>query len=540
MMVGARSCDLRPIQALFGGGSVTAMTDEQLLEEFLTAGDAKADAAFAALVAFHGPMVWSVCRGVLRDLHDAEDAFQVTFLLLVRKAGSIRGRATLGPWLHGVARRVAVRAKLSATRRALQERLKVDVGEVSEVDLLRREELDAMHEELGRLPRRYRAALVLCHLQGLTHAEAALRLKCPKGTVSVRVARARELLRERLTRRGISPSAVVGLERGSRGISQALPLGLAEATGRAVMHVAAGKTASAAGVSAAVGQLLAGILGSMAIKKSVIGAIGLLVTALAALGIGILSTAVGPAHPRRDGGVVPLLTVSGPVGEKQSDPRPLNSEEETKARRLSLKHLRTIALAMYQFTNATADGRFPPAAISADGKPLLSWRVALLPCLGERALYDMFRLDEPWDSPHNKPLVERMPAVFCPVIAKGDPIGFTYYQIFSGAGAMFEGDVGPSTKGIVDGPSLTAMVAEAARPVPWTKPEDVPYESDKPLPKLGGQFEQGFHLLFADGSAVFLSKKIEAKILRALITARGSEDMSKEVLPEIPAHEGKD
>ena len=121
MRGGSQGSVLRSIQTLFETGSATGMNDRELLEQFRARRDEGADAAFAALMARHGPLVWSVCLGISRDVHAAEDAFQATFLILVRKAGSIRRCETLGPWLHGVARRVAVRAKNAVRRRQRQE-----------------------------------------------------------------------------------------------------------------------------------------------------------------------------------------------------------------------------------------------------------------------------------------------------------------------------------------------------------------------------------------------------------------------------------
>jgi len=111
MKVGLQGSVLRSIQTLFVTGSATGMTDRQLLEEFLGRRDGGAEAAFTALVARHGPLVWSICHSISSDSHAAKDAFQATFLILVRRASSIRRRETLAPWLHGVARRVAVRAR---------------------------------------------------------------------------------------------------------------------------------------------------------------------------------------------------------------------------------------------------------------------------------------------------------------------------------------------------------------------------------------------------------------------------------------------
>lgn len=194
-------------QRLFGGGTVTGLGDAQLLERFVAGRD---EAAFAALVNRHGPMVLAVCRGILRDEHDAEDAFQATFLILARKAGMLWVGDSLGGWLHRVGRRVAVEAGRRAARRRAVER---NVPEIDARIPARDREpgdlLPALHEEIERLPARYRAPVVLCDLERLTRDEAAQRLGWPPGTVAGRLARARALLRDRLTRRGLAPSGAV-------------------------------------------------------------------------------------------------------------------------------------------------------------------------------------------------------------------------------------------------------------------------------------------------------------------------------------------
>src|SRR5688500_5567942 len=151
-------------------------------------------------------MVLRVCRGILRDGHDAEDAFQATFLILARKARSLWVRDSPGPWLHGVAYRVASTARSTVSRRRSKERQAAErmSAVVAERDW---DDLGAVvHEELNRLPGRYRAAVVLCCLEGLTQQQAAQQLGWPLGTVQSRLARGRERLRLRLTRRGLAPS----------------------------------------------------------------------------------------------------------------------------------------------------------------------------------------------------------------------------------------------------------------------------------------------------------------------------------------------
>src|SRR5258708_7814044 len=184
--------------ALRHGGGVT---DGQLLECFLRA---REEAAFEELVRRHGPMVLGVCRRVLLNRHDAEDAFQATFLILVRKASSIVARETVGNWLYGVAFRTAQKARAAAARRRLKEK-QMAKPEAIEEDVWR-ELRPLLDQELNRLPDKYREPVVLCDIEGHTRKAAALRLGCPEGTLSVRLARARVLLAKRLARHGLALS----------------------------------------------------------------------------------------------------------------------------------------------------------------------------------------------------------------------------------------------------------------------------------------------------------------------------------------------
>jgi hypothetical protein len=182
----------------------------------------------------------------------------------------------------------------------------------------------------------------------------------------------------------------------------------------------------------------------------------------------------------------------------------------------TVNNLKFMALAMHNFA-ATHGGRLPAAAIRKGGKPLLSWRVAILPWLEQNALYERFRLDEPWDGPHNKPLLEEMPRVYAAVAHEGTAPYFTHYQGFVGPGTLFDGEEGARIADFVSVARPTVMIVEAADPVPWTKPEDLPYDEGKQLPRLGGQFEDGSYAVFADGGPRFLSRKVAPEALRALI-----------------------
>jgi RNA polymerase sigma factor (sigma-70 family) len=183
------------------------LTDCYLLDRFTAQGD---EAAFTELVRRYGALVLSVCRRVLRHEQDAEDAFQATFLVLVRKAGSIRRRESVGAWLHGVACRIALKVRRAAARRRGRETAMRDAPTATEVpELIWEETRASLDEELDRLPRKYRTAVVLCYLEGKSVEEAALALRCPRGTVLSRLSRARHRLRGRLARCGLALSAAV-------------------------------------------------------------------------------------------------------------------------------------------------------------------------------------------------------------------------------------------------------------------------------------------------------------------------------------------
>jgi hypothetical protein len=188
-----------------------------------------------------------------------------------------------------------------------------------------------------------------------------------------------------------------------------------------------------------------------------------------------------------------------------------------------------IGRAMHQFHDT--HGHFPPHAIySKGGKPLLSWRVALLPfTLDGKRLYDKFKLDEPWNSPHNKNLLREYSYAPGPY-RDGKKSVRTFDQVFVGEGTIFEGKNGLSFQTIVDGTSDTLLVVEAANSVPWTKPVDLVYNPKKPLPKLGGQFRNGFLTLFADGSVHFIRRKFDEKQMRLAITRNDGDPVDHYLL----------
>jgi RNA polymerase sigma factor (sigma-70 family) len=241
------------------------LTDGQLLEGYISRHD---QAALAALVRRHGPMVWGVCRRVLRNHEDAEDAFQATFLVLVRKAASIVPREMVANWLYGVAHQTALNARATAARRRERERQVTQMPEpaVAEQDLWADLQplLDA---ELSRLPDKYRAVVILCDLEGKTRKEAARQIGVPEGTVAGRLARARGMLAKRLAQRGVALSggalaAVLSQKVASAGV----PLSVVESTITAASLVAAGKAASGA-ISVKVAALTEGVMKAMLFSR---------------------------------------------------------------------------------------------------------------------------------------------------------------------------------------------------------------------------------------------------------------------------------
>jgi RNA polymerase sigma factor (sigma-70 family) len=259
-------------------------TDAQLLDRFARRRD---EPAFSALVARHGPMVLGLFRRLLPDPQDAEDAFQAAFLVLARKAATVGRRAPLGPWLYGVAWRVAVRLRGRAARRRQRERPGVDLDALPADDAAWSDAHGVVHEEVQRLPDAYRSAVVLCYLEGNTNEEAARVLRRPVGTVKSRLTRARELLRTRLTRRGLAVSAgAVGAVLAAD--ATPAPAALADATVRAALPFAAGEAAAGGFVSTRAAALSRGVLRTMFFKKATIATVLVLALALVG-GVGGLS-----------------------------------------------------------------------------------------------------------------------------------------------------------------------------------------------------------------------------------------------------------
>jgi prepilin-type processing-associated H-X9-DG protein len=203
----------------------------------------------------------------------------------------------------------------------------------------------------------------------------------------------------------------------------------------------------------------------------------------------------------------------------------VQAAREAARRSQSTNNLKQIGLALHNYYDAHK--ALPARAIfDKNGKPLLSWRVQILPYIEQDALYRQFHLDEPWDSEHNKKLIPRMPAVYQNPSSPPRP-GMAYYLAVCGKGLMFDGTKGRSFAEVRDGLSNTIMVVEAdpQRAVTWTKPDDWEYNARKPLDGLGNAHPGGFNVLFGDGSVRFISKTIDLKVWRALLTIAGGESM---------------
>jgi len=797
---------LKHIRNIVADAACDELSDYDLLERFTHEHE---ELVFETLLRRHGSLVLNVCRRVLQHDQDAEDVFQATFLVLARKAGSIRKGASLGSWLYGVAYRLALKAKATAARRRAHERRLTQMAPTASETVPPEIELGPMlDEELHRLPEQYRAPLILCYLEGKTNVEAAGVLGWAPGSMSKRLLRGRELLRDRLLHRGFALSGAALVTLLECNAQATVPPSLFDTSLRAGILVATGKTAAGV-VSNHVLQLAEGVFQTMFSTKMKVFAALVLGACLITAGGGLLSrmkAATNPdaeasaddaplqvqAHARPELAFVPsnamafarisihdvwetesikklrlgmdqslqytmqdfekrfgvalsnldsitliMLPPPGPhpdltiltafttrqpysrqkitaalvpdgeerefhgkgtiFSKNKSDPavcfvtdrvflvgpardlgfsldrgerkanvpieralllamashsvaagfhmpevlaqalkqaqlepsalflKPLTEiqsgtlvldlgsaarlkavlnfpdaaaarsaaeavrtgqgvlkgmlkgiskeafpnppgmdlqqeilailetlqvtpqdagvqltleckspmllatlvpaiEKSRKAAQQMARsnNLKQIALAMLNYHSTY--GHLPGAAIrDSNGKPLLSWRVALLPYLDQVDLYNRFKLDEPWNSEHNLKLLKEMPRVYRLDNMPQKESDKTHYQVFTGKGTAFENDQGQKFEDFTDGMSNTILAIEAADPVPWTKPEDLTYATDKPLPKLGAHPSEAIFVVYCDGSVRLLSREMKVQQLRARITRNGGE-----------------
>jgi RNA polymerase sigma factor (sigma-70 family) len=560
---------LRYLRAALGPDA-DGPSDAELLGRFVTDRD---QGAFELLVWRHAGTVLRVGRGVLRDHHAAEDVAQAAFLVLARKAGTIGRRQAVAAWLYRVAYRLALRV---AARRRLPvttadlDRLPAGPPEAAPDP----EAVRLLLDELARLPEKYRAPVLLCFFDGLSQADAARRLGWPVGTVAGRIARAKDRLHRRLSRRGVAvPAAGLAVI--------AAEQAFVATTAKAAAAFAAGQGV-VPGVSITVLELAKGAIRTMTATKlqwaaGVLAACGAL-TVGGVWAAGQVPGAGSSGQPSAGLGAAPVQPpAGGPAAEKAE---PAERTADAAQRRRSLNNLKQILIAIHNYHDTY--NRLPSDIRDKNGKPILSWRVAILPFVEQDNFYKQFKLDEPWDSEHNLKLLAQMP----PVYRVGfEPKGatHTYYQVFAGPGTPFgwsrfdqpgggEGGAGggaapggapgigpgggplggagappgigaggvpggpPAAAGaggaapapqeargpiritqITDGTSNTLGVVEAGPPVPWTKPADLPYDPKKPLPKLVGPFSNVFHVSMMDGTANALKRDIDPRVLRDLI-----------------------
>jgi RNA polymerase sigma factor (sigma-70 family) len=303
-----------------GGG----LTDGQLLERFLAT---REEAAFEALLRRHGAMVLGVCRRVLPNLHDAEDAFQATFLVLVHKAASVTARDSVGNWLYGVAYRTAQKARTAAARRRAKEKQMARPEARPAPDDPWQELRPLIDQELSQLPDKYREPIVLCDLEGHTRKEAARRLGCPEGTVSGRLARARVLLAKRLAQHGLALSAgAVAAALVQKAAAVGVPAPLAGSTVKAAALVAAGHVAAGV-VSAPVLALTEGVLTTMFLSKVKLGLALVLAAGLLVAGRGICYTPAA-GEPVKAAGSRTAPAVGTPAVQAPAADAPKQEEEK--------------------------------------------------------------------------------------------------------------------------------------------------------------------------------------------------------------------
>jgi len=361
MPSGTLGIALRHLRDLLSGGTAVGLTDGQLLARYAASKDGP---AFEALVARHGPMVLATCRAILRHEHDVEDAFQATFLVLARKAGSVRTGDTLGGWLHRVAYRVATQASIEAKRRRQRES---EVLAMATSDLIHpgpESESDLgsiLHEEIDRLAEGHRLPVVLCDLEGLTYEQAAGRLHWTVPTLRCRLAKARQRLRNRLTRRGVG-AAALGVLMGSARATAAVPAAWAEA---AVAAATGGAT------SAAVAALTQTIIKSMLMTNLKIAARAALAAAtLISAGV----VAVGAGRPDQ-----PTPTMDAPTAVKAASIATDTTAPETAPGAMIEVRGRVVDPGGKPFGGATVraefldmeDRRKPDTASGPDGRFLL-------------------------------------------------------------------------------------------------------------------------------------------------------------------------
>ena len=216
-----------------------------------------------------------------------------------------------------------------------------------------------------------------------------------------------------------------------------------------------------------------------------------------------------------------ILLVGGAAATAQTPKEEKLAPPTANELKTSENNLKQIGLALHNYESAMQV--FPNNSNPQGKKPAVSWRVAILPFIEQENLFKAYKFDEEWDGENNKKLIEKMPTTYAPVRVKTKEKGHTFYRGFTGKGTLFEEGKPFSLAKITDGTSNTIAVVEAGESVPWTKPDDIPFDAKKDLPKLGGLFDGEFHIALCDGSVRKVKAKFDADILKAMITRNGGE-----------------
>lgn len=490
-------------------------TDESLLSQFIAQKD---ESALKQLLEKHATLVMSVCRQVLRNRHDAEEAFQETFVKLIKKADSIRSSGSLSSWLY----RVAYRESMAIVRRSTPK----TTEPISEEPIMPEQdnpahefdELQILHEELNDLEEKYRGPLVLCYLEGKSQKEAARELNVTLASIKASVASGREQLQKRLLRRGVAMSVMLAAwETSQASAGTFVTSAVIKSTFSHCLssHVAAATTTGTTSIS------------SLTVSKTGLtkGVTWMAISTGKKVGIGVISAML------LLGGTGTMLTVwlnKSPETIQQqtgTSPSPANAEAssiieqpqtidvDSQQKKQTMQTVRTFGLYLHNYYSTM--GKFPEAIeYNADGSVPHSWRVEILPFILQeqkikkgmsRAEYGQlihacgYNVDQPWDSPENSKMIAKMPDAFRHPKAENDSNSSGFLAI-TGPGTFFDLK---ADRDQFDS-AHTILIATSENDEPWTKPFDLIYGS-KETPALGGFGFGGFHAVTLDGAGLFLT-----------------------------------
>jgi RNA polymerase sigma factor (sigma-70 family) len=353
---------LSELNSLTHVGVVANLSDTQLLDQFVAGGGEGAEAAFQALVTRHGRMVLGVCGNILHDAEDVEDSFQATFLVLALRARAIRRQNALAGWLLVIARRVALRCRADLARRRVHERRAAQAKASDEPSPP--ESWPELHEEIGRLPQRYREPVVLCYLEGLSTEAAAMRLGCPKGTVLSRLSRARERLRARLARRGLQLQAgMIPAVLSPLAMQVTIPPGLFAETVRASLRFSDQLSTAGGASSTTAARLARGVIYTMMSTKTK--------TIVAAVLTGLITVGALHTFARQQGG--PAQPKKTQVVHQQGEfhsPAQLRLDAARRAFEMSIKDFIAGRLTdmevLYRWSRRWMDGEFAASKTKAE------------------------------------------------------------------------------------------------------------------------------------------------------------------------------